>query len=317
MSEIKKEKYQILNLNCQIGYEDESRICAIILKGSMDTEPIIKLQGIIKDKAMPFQYDYVVDLNGVTFIGSTGLGFLMTMVKMKRNFVFVSYPDESISKPFRLLGVNFLFRYYLNFDDLKKETTIPSTIIDFLKKEVGPGKEIKHHERWVKILADYLTNEQLWEEIQAMDPYIHQSKYLDNIVMKSETKYACILYEFMNRILNEVTNIDKTEINEDTVELLAKELISNAVHHGYGDVKDGTIEADYKLDQEKLIINVTDYGQGFNQPPENITDTLGLQIVKKVFDVVEFHDAPKKQVEGKVLGKGTTVRLIKYTKSNL
>src|SRR4030042_3980624 len=131
MSELNKEEHQIINLNCRLAVDDDARGCAIILKGSMDTEPIISLQGIIKDKTIPFQYNYVVDLNGVTFIGSTGLGFLMTIVKIKRDFVFVSYPDETISKPFRLLGVNFLFRYYLNFDDLKKEPAVSKTITNF------------------------------------------------------------------------------------------------------------------------------------------------------------------------------------------
>lgn len=316
MDGIKKEEHQIVNLNCRIAFDDDARICAIILKGSMDTEPIIQLQGIIKERAIPFQYNYVVDLNGVTFIGSTGLGFLMTIVKIKRDYVFVSYPDETISKPFRLLGVNFLFRYYLNFDDLKKEDTISNAIIEFLQKEVGKVKEIKHHERWVKILTDYLTAEPLWEEIQGMDQFVHQAKYLDAITMKSETKFACILYEFLMRILNEVPDIDKTDINQDTVELIAKELISNAVIHGYDSIKDGMIEAEYKVDPEKLVINIIDYGKGFEQPPEKITDTLGLQLVKKVFDVVEFSDAPSKPIEGQSLGKGTTVRLIKYRKSN-
>ncbi len=313
--EFKTEEYKLGSLTCRMFFDEHARVCAVVLKGSLDTQPVMSLQRILRTAILPYVYNFIVDLHGITFVGSTGLGLLMNLVRVKRDYIYVSYPDESISKPFRLLGVNYLFRYYVNVEELQKDSTISSMIIEQLRKEVGSQKEVKYHDRWIKILSDFLTEEQLWQELQLMDPYVHQAEYMNELVLPSEDKYACILFRFMSRVIKSNPQLSQFKsMDDDSLELIAKEIYGNAVHHGYEGSKDGVIEISYTLDSETLTFTITDYGRGFSSPPDEMTDSIGLQLIRKIFDRVEITEAPRKQVSGLVLGKGTMVRMVKAIK---
>ena len=312
LNAIRTEEYRLSNLSCCLLFDDYRYVCAVILKGSMDTLPVTTLMRMFKENVLPYLYNFVVDLQGVTFIGSTGFSLLMTIVRFKRDFIFVSYPDADISKPFRLLGINSLFRYYMTVDELKSEPSITATMIESLKKHLGTPKEIQHHERWVKILSDFLDDEPLWKELQQLDPYVNQAEYTSEVTLPSEEKYACILYRFLRRIFNEAPVAVKDAFDDNTIELIVKELMSNAVQHGYEGKKDGVVEAMYKTDRDKIEISIIDYGRGYPQKPDDTSASLGLELINKIFDKVEIAEAPQKKVTGLVLGKGTTVRMTKF-----
>jgi protein TonB len=60
-------------------------------------------------------------MDGVTYISSTGLGFLMYLVKNRKDSVYLSKPGPAVLKPFDLLGIQHLFRYYHALEDLEKK----------------------------------------------------------------------------------------------------------------------------------------------------------------------------------------------------
>lgn len=310
---IRREEYEFGNLFSRFLFDDETDICAIILSGSLDTNSILSLQKEIEQMITTGEYNFIVDLSLATSISSKGLGFLIYLAKHRKNFIVLSYPPDSILKPFQLLDMKDLFKYYHNIDELKTTVAVPERLILPIQQEKVLIREVKYRQKWKKILRDYLTTEEEKEEIEKMMSYIEQADNSNSILLPSEEKYACILYRFLNRIFSEAENIDRKEVDDTIAELIAKELMTNAVKHGYDYRKDGIIEANFKLSKDKIEINVIDYGKGFSSEiPSTIPPlSTGLQLLNKIFDEVKISEAPEKGVDGSILGKGTMVSMVK------
>jgi anti-sigma B factor antagonist len=312
--DIRRQEFEFVNFFSRILFDDSSHICTLILSGSMDTNPILKLEEEIEKIISERKYDFIVDLTHVRYISSTGLGFLIYLLKCRKNFLFLSYPPNTILKPFKLLDLDDLFLYYHNPDELIKKETISDELVLLLKQEISLIRDIYYRKRWVKILRDYLAHKDVINEIRRMAPYIQQADHSESVTLPSEEKYACILYKFIDRAFSEIARINRREVDDITVELISKELMTNAVKHGYDNRTDGVIEANYKLYDEKVELNMIDYGKGFStsRTTDNILPSAGLELLKKIFDEVTITEPPKKDVKGLVLGKGTMVRMTKY-----
>lgn len=310
---IRREEYEFGNLFSRFLFDEETNICAIILSGSLDTHSILSLQNEIKQMITTGEYNFIVDLSHATSISSKGLGFLIYLAKHRKNFIFLSYPPESILKPFQLLDMKDLFKYYHSIDELKDMAMIPERLILPIQQEKVLIREVTYKKKWKKILRDYLTTEEEKEEIEKMAPYIEQADNSDSIVLPSEEKYSCVLYRFLNRIFSEVENIDREQVDDTIIELAAKELVTNAVKHGYDYRKDGVIEVNFNSTEDKIEINFIDYGKGFSpEIPSTIPPlSTGLQLLNKIFDEVKISEAPEKEVDGAILGKGSMVTMVK------
>jgi anti-sigma regulatory factor (Ser/Thr protein kinase) len=209
-----------------------------------------------------------------------------------------------------------VFKFYHSYEELKEKAMVSDVIIEILRKRSESIRNVQYRKRWVKILRDYLAHAEVMEEIQKMTPLIRQADHDESIVLPSEEKYACILYKFLYRVFSKIAKINSYEVDDMTIELISKELMTNAVKHGYNYKKDGVIEANYKFNGEKIEINIIDYGKGF-APSRYSHDSLpsaGLEILRKIFDNVNICEAPKKDVEGLVIGEGTMVKMIKHIK---
>jgi anti-sigma regulatory factor (Ser/Thr protein kinase) len=204
--------------------------------------------------------------------------------------------------------------FYRTFEELRNNAAIPDIIVQVLQKRKERSGRAEYRKRWVKILRDYLAHMEVVKEIQNMGPYIQQAEYQNSIAVPSEEKYACILYKFLDRIFNRVLQVNGDEFDDWTIELIAKELMTNAVKHGYSYRKNGVVEASYTLYNGTIEINVIDYGKGFT-PSVNSRQSLpsaGLKILRKIFDEIIITSAPQKNIQGLVLGKGTMVKMKKY-----
>ncbi len=313
---IKRDILEFANFYVRFLYDDKLQIFIIIFCGSLDKEPILEFREKIKDNLLTKQFNFIVDLNHVTYISSAGLGFLMYLSKYKKNFIFLSYPPETIQKPFKLLEMDEFFQFYSNPEELKMRVNIPDNIIQVINDETAI-LTIQYDRRWLNILRrHYLTYEEVMKEIERMKPYIRQADHADSITLPSEDKYVCVLYKFLDRIFNKIAKISREEIDDALVELIAKELMANAVTHGYDNRKEGVVEVNFKIDNEKLEINMIDYGKGIftSKPSHDLFPSAGLKLLRKIFDDVDISKAPKKRVQGLVLGKGTMVKMTKYLK---
>jgi len=311
-SDIRKESYEFINLNAIIFFDDQKEVCAIILSGSMDTQPVLEFREKLKEKVLVRRYDYLVDLSRVMYMSSTGLGLMMFLAAHKKNTVYLLSPHKSIAKPIKILGIHRMFKFYDSLEQLKKEPTIPHEILRLMEQDTEAQKDIHYDKRWMKILRDYLTFVQITEEAEKITPYLQAAEKANSIALPSDEKYTCVLYKFLEKVFRKKAQFDTNEIDDATIEIIAKELMTNAVRHGYDYKKEGVIEAVYEIDSEKLEINVIDYGKGVTTSPDQVFPHSGLEILKKIFDKISVSKAPKKEVQGLVLGRGTMVKMIKY-----
>jgi len=275
----------------------------------MDTEPVMEFRAKMKERILVHKYNFIVDLDGVTYISSTALGFLMFLAAHKKNTVYLSTPQVNVARPIKILGIHSMFKSYNKIDELKQKITISDALLEYMTESPAEQKNVQYLSRWLKILRDYLAYEQITDEIKILTPYIQKAEQANIITIPSDRKYACVLYIFLEKVFRKIAKFDEDEINDDTIEILAKELMTNAVIHGYENDKTGIVEASYKIDTIKLEINIIDYGKGFSDTAKQSFPRTGFQLLEKFFDKVTVAEAPKKEVEGLVLGKGTTITL--------
>jgi anti-anti-sigma factor len=311
---LKKEVLEFVNFHTRYYYDRAQNLFIFIFSGSLDKEPIIELKERIHDLITTRSYNFIVDLTHVTYISSTGLGFLMYLMKYRHDFIFLSSPPEVIFKAFKLLDTDDLFMFYFTPDELKKRAGCTEEIVDLIKEESRAIKDINYKKRWVKILREHFpTYYEAMKEVEKLTPYIQQAEHAESISLPSQGKYICVLYKFLDRILFRIAKLNREEIDDVIVELIAKELMTNAIKHGYDNKPDGIVEANYSIDSEKLVFNVIDYGKGFfpQKPSHDLIPPAGLELLRKIFNKVDINEAPKKSADGRVLGKGTMVTLTK------
>jgi serine/threonine-protein kinase RsbW len=93
------------------------------------------------------------------------------------------------------------------------------------------------------------------------------------------------------------------------LKLALTEATSNSVRHAYAEDGDGVVEILYELRDDRLVIEVTDEGAGFDPagadgPPEELSEGgLGIAIIRAIADVVEINPRPG--------GKGSQLRFEK------
>jgi serine/threonine-protein kinase RsbW len=93
------------------------------------------------------------------------------------------------------------------------------------------------------------------------------------------------------------------------LKLALTEAASNSVRHAYGDQDPGVVEISYELFSDKLVIEVTDEGEGFDPLAAVVTGDelseggLGIAIIRAIADEVEIGAQPG--------GKGSRLRFAK------
>jgi serine/threonine-protein kinase RsbW len=89
------------------------------------------------------------------------------------------------------------------------------------------------------------------------------------------------------------------ELSEETLadlKLALTEACSNSVRHAYRDGRTGVVDIDYDLRPDRLVIEVTDDGTGFDYVEADGEDSelteggLGLAIIKSISDEFELVD---------------------------
>jgi len=123
---------------------------------------------------------------------------------------------------------------------------------------------------------------------------LYQSTDLKNIDFKEYiTTLANDLYRTYVDDTSRVSltlNIDECRIDINTaipLGLILNELITNSMKHAFPGNEKGTINIDFKKNDDKYILIVSDDGVGF---PEDLdyqkTDSLGLQLVNNLTDQI-------------------------------
>lgn len=293
---------------------DSLDFCAILLSGSMEPYLASQLREKVNSATVGKRYNYLVDLDGLTFISSNGLGFLLYLAKNQRQFVYLSRPGPAVIKPFDLLGIQHLFRYFHSIQELEGMPGIPLAVLSPLWMEKKVLSAALHQKQWVKILKEHLASRELTREIQGMSSYLEDAETKDTIVLPAGEKFVSVLYKFLERAFARAEERGAAPLDAPTIELVAKELMANAIKHGYGYQSGGKVQAGFGIDQNSLVITFTDHGRGY-APVPNGQDELpsaGIELLRRIFDELEIGQAPQKLSEGLVLGPGTMLRMVKH-----
>lgn len=94
------------------------------------------------------------------------------------------------------------------------------------------------------------------------------------------------------------------------LKLAVTEACSNSVRHAYGEGREGIVQIDYELHADRLVIEVSDDGTGFDQDRwerergELSEGGLGLAIIRSLTDEFELGNGGA--------GQGSRLRLVKF-----
>lgn len=313
MENMEKHVVASQNFSASVLLFDRLDLCVIFLSGPMETAVASQLRAKVNAITAGKKFNFIVDLDGLTYISSTGLGFLMYLVKNKRDFVYLSKPKPAIKTPFELLGIDNLFRYYLHIGDLDKAPEVPKQVLSSIWVEKQEMISARQQKRWLEILKDYLSEEGLAREIQELSPHLAAANQDRSITLPAQLKYASILYKFLERALSPEGGYRGEPIDDALIELVAKELMTNAIRHGYDNRPGGTVEASFSAEPDKLVLTFSDHGQGYSpsEPSDYALPPSGLELLRKIFDEVVISATDREKPEGLVLGRGTTVKMIK------
>lgn len=303
---VESQNFRAVLLPCEAA-----GLCAMVLSGSMDAPVVDLLQEKASAVLAGRRWDYLVDLDAVTYVSSTGLGFLMHLLKQKRDFVYLSNPGPAVLKPLNLFDIKQLFRYYQTLDDLERSPGMPAELIAAIRDQKQHLKKTAPPKKSLEVLGDYLDNEQELQEIRQMMSSLPRPGDRNEITLPAEEPYAIVLGRFLEGAFEMASQRGAPPVEKATAELVAKELMANAVEHGYGRQAGGLVEARYSLGGSTLEIEVGDHGRGFSPsaPAEGALPPAGLEMMRRIFDRVEIGPGPEGRPGRLVLGPGTTVRL--------
>ena len=117
--------------------------------------------------------------------------------------------------------------------------------------------------------------------------------------------------DFISSLVEKLYHLPLDEYTVFNIKLALQEAVINAVEHGNKMQSDLLIQVDIATDNQRLIIQVTDQGKGFDYKtipnptkPENIEKLRGrgIFLIQHVMNKIEFAN------------KGRTIRMIKYLK---
>jgi len=137
-------------------------------------------------------------------------------------------------------------------------------------------------------------------------PGVHYS-----LRIPSQTDNLELIRNFVSGVARKVGFRD---VDISKIELSVDEACTNVIEHAYRGRARKDIGVAVKIDCDKLVIVVTDRGRGFNFRDVGMPDMktylaelrvggLGIYLMKTLMDEVEYHSAP---------GKKNEVRMVKY-----
>jgi serine/threonine-protein kinase RsbW len=95
------------------------------------------------------------------------------------------------------------------------------------------------------------------------------------------------------------------------LKLAVTEACSNSVRHAYRDGREGAVQVNYELHPDRLVVEVSDEGEGFTAAARTSSADgslneggLGIAIIRELADELEFGPGTS--------GKGSRLRFVKF-----
>jgi len=267
-----KDRGTLYSMGWSMIYNDS---VYIIFWGSLDSDPINEWR---EKHTFLFQKprDYFLHLSLVNFMSSTALGLLYLFLSRKKEKVCI-YANEYVKEGLRTLNI------LEHFEEVD-ESSFPEEMVEERRKMEGFVVELR--KRWVKILRDFVPQERVMDEIQEIGKFFPELKN-ECIKFPADMKYAALAYKYLESL----------PLDPDELEFLVKELLHNAIHHGY-EGRPGEVKVCIRSKSPPRI-SFIDYGKGFRRRKAIEGRGRGLELIEKKFGKIEIK-VPEE-------GKGTEV----------
>ncbi len=139
-------------------------------------------------------------------------------------------------------------------------------------------------------------------------------KMTDNLglLVPNKSEYVSVVRLTASAIASRM-GFDIEQIED--IKVAIAEACTNVIKHGVCDDNDDNYTIDFKLDNEKMTVVITDKGSGFSSDKMKDPDLacpkeggLGIFIIKSLMDEVDIKS---------IMGEGTTIKMIKYLGDDL
>ncbi|MEW6026148.1 MAG: STAS domain-containing protein [Planctomycetota bacterium] len=102
----------------------EDKICQVSLDGVLNNDTSETLRNVFETMFNNKVWKFVVDLSGVSYMGSPGIGLFISLLDMldenKGTIVFIS-PQENVKEVFKLFKLSTFYSITNNLQDALKE----------------------------------------------------------------------------------------------------------------------------------------------------------------------------------------------------
>lgn len=309
----------------------------ILMGGNLDTDATDSLYKFLSGRIFledhKNKYNYVIDLEKVDFVSSTGLGLLLAVSDHKKKSVKLICKPELKKMIDRHLGgaTKAFFELrdsldaVLNDKDLYGRKTVSPTAARLLKENKAQLIQPTHYRRQeLSIIEMAVGKEHVKKEVELMEGYLKEAIFSDQLNIKSHKKYALPHYLFVEKALKGV-GIFPGKLSYEDVKFISLELMENSYEHGYGRDGNQLITVDFGTSEKagEFHIRHTDYGAGFTKKGRSTIRGKGLTTIKSICEeiggslsikhAVPPNEKTEKFIESHykdiTLGKGTTLTL--------
>lgn len=121
------------------------------------------------------------------------------------------------------------------------------------------------------------------------------------LYVPSETRYLSVVGAFVVELCHMVEPLAEQEQLVYDIQLAVNEAVANAIQHAYAGRSDGMVEICFCAGDNRLIVDVVDWGQAFDfaEIPESSPSELqeggrGLWLMRQLMDEVTYRAHPRK-----------------------
>lgn len=328
-------RYAPVGFEATLRYENGTWF--VLMGGNLDTEAADNFFQYLKAKVFRDEdtkkHDFVIDMEKVDFVSSTGIGVLLAFSEHKNKSVKLICRNKLKNILDRHLGgatkaffelKNSLSAVLTDKDlygrDMYSQTT--ARLLKVNKADLAQPTEYRRKE--LSIIEMAVGKDYVRKEVERMESYLKEAVFSDHLNIKSHKKYALPHYLFLEKALKGV-GVFPSMLDYESVKFISLELVENSYEHGYNRDGNRLITVDFGTSEKggEFFIRHTDYGKGFMKKGKSIIRGKGLSTIKNMFEdlggtlsiekAVPPDEKTKTFIKNTfprlVLGKGTSITL--------
>jgi anti-anti-sigma regulatory factor len=280
----------------------EGDYCLLLMGGRAETQQarevhaLLLVTGIISNEK---KYNFIVDLSKVRYLSSTALGMISQLAQIKKDKFVICGADSACRKGLSSVGVStgddvesVLFEE--NISAVLDEYAFPRELKERVLSAIDKLQEPHQPDlREAAIVASYLKetdDKAVAAAMSKMERFMKEAFNSERLLIPAKNEFSVCTFIYLRRLLRSIDRYSKEPTqyyyDEDTVEILAKELTENAVRWAYPS-REGIIELNYSLNAKYLVVFFCDYGVGYREKKLRGIFRAGGKGLKRIRNVID------------------------------